>query len=128
MNKTRLVWLAVTIFGFGIAASMANFEALTASIPFPFKAGGKDLPAGTYLIQAPMSGELVIRNEDTGETAFAPYLSRLSAKDVVKAEIVFDKTEDQYYLSEIHLPGIDGFELVGAPGKHTHVRVTVGKK
>lgn len=38
-------------------------------------------------------------------------------------QIVFDKTESEYYLAEVHIPGIDGFDIRHAPGEHSHTRV-----
>ena len=55
-----------------------------------------------------------------------PVTSRLSDRGN-EALVVFDKEGELYYLSEIFMPGIDGFQVKGATGKHTHVKVKAGK-
>lgn len=44
------------------------------------------------------------------------------------AHVVFDKVGDLYYLSEVWIPGYDGFLLYSAKEKHTHARVKLVPK
>lgn len=116
------VGLTITVLG-----TTAYAAALEVNIQFPFKAAGKDYPAGKYRIEAVLqTEELTIQDEGTGKKALLAFTTRLSAREG-EAQVVFDKLGDQYYLSEIYLPGIDGFELRAATGKHTHVKVKTGK-
>jgi hypothetical protein len=92
------------------------------NVPFAFKAADKTFSAGTYTITAMKENKntLSIRNSKTGEETTIPFITRLSPRDGTKGSVVFDKVNDQSYLSEIYLPGLDGFHLQGAPGEHTH--------
>ena len=128
MTKLRLAVVAVALLALGIGSSLAYAEALVADIQFPFKAAGNELPAGKYRIETNLQmEELVIRNAVTGKGLILPFTTRLSSRSENDALIVFDKAGDQYYLSEVYMPGIDGFQLQGAAGKHSHVKVKGGK-
>ncbi len=124
----RSAWIVCVVgFLFVIWANLAYADAIVVDIQFPFKAGGKDFASGKYRIEAdPQTDQILIRNTDTGKGEFLPCVTRLAGKDV-GAEVVFDRQGDQYFLSELYIPGIDGFELKGAAGKHTHVKVKAGK-
>jgi hypothetical protein len=125
MKKSTLVSWAV-VFAFAIWGSLAYAEFMVANIQFPFKAAGTEFTAGKYRIEADLQSEqITLRKEGTGKAAFLPFTTRLSERE--EALVVFDKQGEQYYLSEIYMPGIDGFELKAATGKHTHVKVKDGK-
>lgn len=108
-------------------STVAYGDAVVASVQFPFKIAGKEYPSGKYRINANVQNdELTITNMATQKRDILPFATRISAREG-ESELVFDKQGDQYYLSEIYMPGIDGFELHGATGKHTHVKVKAGK-
>ena len=91
-------------------------------IPFEFVANGKELPAGKYLI-SPQDQDpriLVIRSEKGADSVLLPVVTRLSASESSEPRVVFDKAGEKHYLSEVYLPRMDGFQLAGAPGEHTH--------
>ncbi len=122
MKKSMMAFWTVLLV-FTICGSSAYADVLVADIQFPFKAEGQELSAGKYRIDIDIqSGDITLRNESTGKAIFVRSLSRLSERGN-ETLVVFDKQGDQYYLSEIYLPGIDGFEVRGATGKHTHVKV-----
>ncbi len=124
-RSTLVVW--TVLFTFVICGSVAYADVLVANIQFPFKAEGKEFSAGKYRFDVDLqSGDIVVRDEGTGKTAIVRSISRLSDRGN-EALVVFDKQGDQYYLSEIYIPGIDGFEVKGAPGAHTHVKVKATK-
>ncbi len=125
MKKPTLVICAV-VFSFAIWGNLAYAESMEANIQFPFKAAGTEFTAGKYRIEEDIKLETVkLLNEGTGKAALLPFITRLS--DRGEALVVFDKQGEQYYLSEIYMPGIDGIELKAATGKHTHVKVKAGK-
>ena len=129
MRKSSLVVSAIVLFAFALCASLAYADALVAKVQFPFKAGGIEYPAGTYRIETIATMEsLKILHEETTKSGIVPFLTRLSEREGEKGMLVFDKVGDQCYLSEIYIPGIDGFEVKAAAGKHTHVKVIAGKK
>ncbi len=126
MRRSSLVILGV-LFVFAALACIAYADSVVATVQFPFKAAGKDMAAGKYRIDATGEMEdLKITNEATGKALVVPYVSRLSEREG-QTLLVFDKKGDEYFLSEIYFPGIDGFELKGATGKHTHVKVKATK-
>ena len=95
-----------------------------ASIPFAFNAGGKALPAGDYEFTSQELGKMVVvRNVSTGAATFAMVQTRLAAgihatpKD---AHVVFDKVGDAHTLSEIWVPGGDGYAFNIIKGEHAH--------
>jgi hypothetical protein len=47
----------------------------------------------------------------------------LSQREGEPGEVVLDKVDNELYLSEIYIIGMDGFFLQGAPGKHKHLIV-----
>jgi hypothetical protein len=122
MRKVLVAIQAVLVVA-GLMATLAHGEGLVTSIAFPFKAAGKTLPAGKYKIYTSQS-KLLIRQLDGKEELTLPYLTRLAAKEG-GPQVVFDKVGEDHFLSEIYLPGTDGYHLAGAPGKHTHVKVGV---
>jgi hypothetical protein len=103
---------------------------LIADIANEFTVAGKALPAGKYAItiEDENANLLGFQNEATGKKMVVEYMTRLAMRSTDQAELVFDKAGDSLYLSEIHLTDADGYFLPGAPAKHTHVRVKVGKK
>jgi hypothetical protein len=51
-------------------------------------------------------------------------MTRLSALESAKAQVVFHKVGEKRVLSEVYLPGADGFQLSGTKGEHTHEKVS----
>jgi hypothetical protein len=101
---------------------------------FPFvvstaTTGTKTMPAGKYDIEQPTRDFLVFRSAN-GVRIEVPVITRLvkPSTPLVDALVVFDKLGDSYYISEVWIPGADGF-LVGAMKEmHTHVVVKAAKK
>ncbi len=103
-------------------AQLTVTRAVTIDIPFAFTAGEKELPAGKYEIQGTnLEGEIKLTNLKTQVSIMVQVLTRISSRDA--AEVVFDKTADKSYLSEVYMPGMDGFLIQAAPARHTHVGV-----
>ncbi len=126
MKRSTLVICAV-MFALVTWGTLAYADAITANVQFPFKAAGQEFAAGKYRIEVDLQSEQIkLQNEATGKGALMTYRALISGRGD-EALVVFDKQGDQYYLSEIYVPGTDGFELKGATGKHTHVKVKAGK-
>ncbi len=129
MKSLRYALLTIALLALALGGSVAYADELIVKIQFPFTAAGVSFPAGKYSLETSTTEELhgiTIRNLDTGTAKFIPFLTRVSERDV--PEVVFDKKDDQYFLSEIYLMGVDGFQVAGATGKHTHVKVPAGGK
>ena len=126
---------------FGIAAVAVMLAASTApayaqvaakfDIPFPFVAGGKTMPAGTYDISESSPALLTIRSsaDPKAEAALVP-ITRLAqvAAPLTQTEVIFDKVDNGSYLSEIWMAGEDGFLVYATKGPHTHTRLKAAKK
>jgi hypothetical protein len=127
------------VFGVGVlvllvvaaGAMLAYAQQVTANIPFEFRAGKKNLPAGTYIVTYGNADAkvLTLRNQSRGATCRVPIITRLAAKEPsnLEAHLVFDKVEDRHSLAEFWAPGMDGCYLGGALTTHSHVVIHAGK-
>ncbi len=110
--------------------STAQVQGVVAKIDFGFHAGATLLPAGTYEFKAgseSAADTISVLDKQTGKVLTLPVVTTISKKVPTDAEIVFDKTATDYYLTEVFIPTMDGYLLKGAPGKHTHVSVKAVK-
>jgi len=105
-------------------------SAIRMQVSFPFTVEGKALPAGTYdMVKDEVAGVFKVSDEAKNEAA-ASIRTRLSAGAHMapsEAQVVFDKLGETYLLSEIWIPGQDGYALAITKAKHEHV-VVKGKK
>ena len=116
-----------SVFLFAVTNCLADMEITIANIPFSFIAEGKTYPAGSYqFIENTAESAVTIKgmppNKEMGLALIATRLAGRSttASDV---DIVFDVAGNDHYLSEIHLPHVDGFYFKSARAKHTHVTI-----
>ena len=126
-SRTRLVVALVmaTVLG-AFAGTALAASAVSVNVPFEFMVNGKTMPEGTYQIQfaGTKSSVLIVRNVKNGQNVLVPVVTRLADLGGKEVSVVFDKVDGKAYLSELHVPGTDGFEIQGAPGKHTHALVS----
>ena len=66
---------------------------------------------------------ITIRDNKTNESIIVMVLTRISARSGNAIDVVFDKVGTEYFLSEIQMPGVDGFVFQGAPDAHTHASI-----
>jgi hypothetical protein len=128
MRKQVLAAVVVAVFALGLAGSLAwAAGAISVDIPFSFIVKDKEMPAGRYEIQTQGNDDarLAIRSSAGGGTVFALVLERLADTGGKEPKVVFDKMADgKSYLSEVHIPGQDGFLVGIAGGKEKHVTVS----
>ena len=128
MKKQILSAVAVGVFAIGLAGSVAWAATTTAmDVSFSFFVNGKELPAGHYEIETVGTSESTLRISDakSHRTVLVKVIERLANTGAKEPRVVFDKMEDgKSYLSEIHVPGADGFLVGLAKGRETHVTVT----
>jgi hypothetical protein len=128
MKKQFLAAVVVAVAGLGLAGSLAwAADTVSLNVPFSFIVKDKEMPAGRYLImpQGTYDTALVVRSDEGGGMAVAPVIERLANTGAKEAKVVFDKMPDgKTYLSEVHVPGIDGFLVGIAGGKETHEVIT----
>jgi len=108
----RLTIIMALALGFAVAAqaqTALNYK--TFAVPFSFKVGNKELPAGEYKITA---DNQVVRVQKTDGKANAVTLTQRTRgvnHNLSDAKLSFRRYGDQYYLSQVWLPDSLGREL-----------------
>jgi hypothetical protein len=132
MNRRVLTLLAALLFVFAVHPAVTYAQdAATADIGFKFFASGKAMPAGTYELQINSDrSAFTLVPSAKGPSVILAAITRLGAPEAVNTDtrFVFDKVGDAYYLSEVWLPGEDGFLFYAAKEKHTHQIIKAIKK
>jgi hypothetical protein len=117
------VLVTVSIFAFlALMSAYAQPQSITAKIDFPFMVGSKTLPAGSYEFIKETQNQ-AIRVQGEGMTALAMAVTRLAGEmhtTPQDAHLVFDVVDGTNMLSEVWIPGEDGYMLLATKGKHTH--------
>jgi len=106
------------------AQTMYDFK-----MPSDFVANGKALKAGDYAFVSNASGSVFTLEPRTGKgpTVMLPVESRLSEDgSLTQPVVVLDKYDGKLVVSELEVPGSDGYLFFAAKAKHTHEKV-VGK-
>jgi hypothetical protein len=123
--------VALVVLGFGqVASAQRQFDF---TIPNAFVANGKPFVPGDYMISVNPATDLVTVTSKTpkGGSAMLVVETRVAERASVTApEVVFDKLNGQLILSELLVPGEDGYLVAVTKAKHTHesVKGTGGKK
>ena len=119
--RAGFIALLVATLGLGQVIVRAN-------IPFEFTLLGKVLPAGQYQFTRE-PGKDIIRVSGTakGAAVIAPIVTRLSkaVHTLDNTHLVFDKVGETHFLSELWIPGQDGYLLHSTKGHHEHMVVDV---
>jgi hypothetical protein len=128
MRMRTLAVVAIFVFSLGLSAGVASAATgMTVDIPFSFVVKDKEMPAGRYEIRPDGSDEnqLVIKNAKGSGTMLVTVVERLADTGAKEPKVVFDKMADgKSYVSEVHIPGMDGFLVGIAKGRETHVMVS----
>lgn len=121
--KTKIL---VTVGLFALLAVMSGYgqePSIKAKIDFPFTVEGKALPAGQYSFMRDTEAP-VFRVQGEGKAdALATIVTRLSGEmhtTPQDAHLVFDVVGGTHILSEIWIPGEDGYMMHVEKGKHEH--------
>ena len=117
MNRRSLLCLIMPALLLPMVASQASAQTtLVADIPFDFTICREQLPAGKYRVErmsATSTNLLLVRGEDNRPSEIACTRDVQSTKRSDTAKLIFNRYGDQYFLSEIWLPGRTiGNELV----------------
>jgi hypothetical protein len=124
-QATLLALASFLIAGVASANAQASFK-----VPFPLQAGGQKLAAGEYTVAKTADGQLVLRQEATGKEIPVAVIERIARTTPPPAapQLVFDEVGDfapsyteyitVYVLSEVWLPGEDGFRVHVTKGAH----------
>ena len=122
--KTRVfVTIVALVVAFAAGSTMAYAQKFTAEIGFPFVAGGKDMAAGKYTVEVASTNATVLFRGPT-DVAYLPIITALGRHDLDKdPEFVFDKIGGKFMLSEIWVPGKDGYLVLATKSPHEHAVV-----
>ena len=74
---------------------------LAADVPFAFSAGNTMMPSGSYRISAVSEQVDLVRNSDSGKAVFLEKAIHIQAVKEPRANLVFDKYGNDYFLREI---------------------------
>jgi hypothetical protein len=130
MKRQALGMVLVLVLAAGAAAAQADFK-----VPFGIRAAGKNLAAGDYAVAATADGGLVLKQASTGKEIALTVLERIKPEaPAAEPRLVFDEVGDfapsyteyitVYVLSEVWLPGQDGFRVHLTKGAHKTKVVT----
>jgi hypothetical protein len=107
-NKiTQFLMLAVLTAGLTIFAQAKTSSIYKVTIPFNFIVGEKTFNAGDYSIEFGVitsdRNDFIIRSADGKQTAIVSYgISKYSDKNLKNANIVFNVSNEHYFLSEVN--------------------------
>jgi hypothetical protein len=120
--------IALLAVGSGLTGQSAA-RTLKAKIGFEFTVGGKVLPMGDYEFVVTGDGQ-VVRVQGQGKAVeMANVITRLAGEmhtTPQDAHLVFDVVGTNHMLSEIWIPGEDGYLVHSTKGVHTHKVVNIG--
>jgi hypothetical protein len=105
--KSSLVVLSLLL-----SVAGAHAQSVQAKVPFAFKVGSSQLPAGTYSIQNEMGTNIVmVRNVQTGRSVAA--IGRRESPSTKTNKLIFHRYGSQYLLTTIL--GSQGSEGMSLP-------------
>lgn len=100
---------------------------------FDFSARGQMYAAGQYTLVTNATRDVLTLEPKNvkGPSVLLPVETRISERKALKeAEVVFDKLNGKLYLSELQIPGEDGYLVLVTKASHTHesVKISNAKK
>ena len=123
MRRQVFATAVAFVVAFVMSGAMAHAQSVSAEITFPFAAGGKEMAAGKYSVDVAADFRLRLTGP-AGERIFMPVITLLGRHDKdADAELVFDKVGGKTVLSEVWMPGRDGYLLVATKAPHDHAVV-----
>lgn len=126
--RTKIMLTVGLMALLAVTSGYGQQSSLKAKIDFPFSVEGKVLPAGEYGFVRDMSAQVFRVTSEGKDKALAPIVTRLNGEihnTPQDAHLVFDKVGDTYSLSEIWIPGEDGYVLLITKGEHEHKVINV---
>ena len=93
------IWSLVVLSLFLNSTGASAQSVAKADVPFAFKVGKAQLPAGCYEITHENWSKIIIRNCKTGEAALSPVRQEHPGK--ASPRLVFYHLDNQYFLTEI---------------------------
>jgi len=113
----------VLVAGFIVAqASPARAQdTLSLNVPFAFQAAGALQPAGVYRLSVDSEPDVITLTSAAGEQASIRVLGRMEGplSSPGPAAVAFEKVGETYYLSEMWIPYIEGYQTYTTKEKHS---------
>ena len=95
--------ISSSLLGLSLLLSVTGAHAQSAAranVPFAFKVGAKQMPAGTYTVETRIGSDIVmVHNVQTGTSALA--LGRRESPSKKTDKLIFRRYGSQYYLAAI---------------------------
>jgi len=114
MKRNVIGILSLVVMSLMLNAAAQAQSAAKANVPFAFKVGSAELPAGTYVVSTAGASAIQIRNGQTSASALS--LVRREYQNNSGTKLVFHHVAGQYFLAEIWTgAGTNG--MVIAPSK-----------
>jgi hypothetical protein len=119
------VAVVVAMFVFG---SLAEAQAPSVKVGFSFYAAGKEYQSGNYTIEVTPAGHVVLHAAKGGAVVDLTPMKSLGPNDKIQSpKLVFNLIGSDRFLSEVWLPGQDGYLVGSVSGPHDQESVGGGK-
>jgi len=121
LRPVGVIAVAVVIgVALSATAAFAQVSRVNVTLGFAFVAAGKDMPAGAYVVEADQ-GKVTLSPTGKGSPVVMSVVTRLGRHDNdAEPELIFDKVDGKLFLSELWLPGADGYLVLVTNKEHDH--------
>jgi hypothetical protein len=101
MNRNSISYSSLLLLSLLLSANGAHAQSTArANVPFDFKVGTKQMPAGTYTVRNEIgSNVIMVHNVQTGASALA--MGRWEAPTKKTNKLIFRRYGSQYFLTAI---------------------------
>jgi hypothetical protein len=132
-SRMFLTVASAALMALGVSQAASAQLRYDFKIPNAFVANGKTLAAGSYIFAVDLADNTVTVTPADLKGGSVPLLIETRTaerKPLTEPELVFDRLDGQLYVSELQVPGDDGYVLFVNKAKHTHesLRGTRAKK
>ena len=125
-NLFKLTAIVAIFLGLAVAGVQAQAPSkVEVNIPFEFSAGTKTLQPGVYTIKRLSGNYLTLRRVDGKSVVILNAPLNLTSSDDKGERLVFTKSGDDYYLSEIWLTSDTGRELTKPRRTRNETRISL---
>lgn len=111
MKPLKALVVAAIVSFITAGGAVAQDLRAQATVPFNFIVGDKTMPAGTYVIHAPIAGVIQLQNPERTQSVMT-VSSHGILSDNKTGELVFARYGDRYFLREIRCAAADMEETI----------------
>jgi hypothetical protein len=130
-RRALLSIVSVALVALGTSQAASAQSQYDFKLPNAFVANGKPFLAGDYVLTVNPATDMITLASKAAKGASAMLMveTRVAERaSVTVPEVVFDKLNGQLILSELLVPGEDGFLVAVTKAKHTHESVKGSSK